>query len=144
MKLAIFMSGATALRIAPTMVQHPRRSVLAGGAAAAGSLIVPPALAKKPLCLPGTNPAKALGGPGYTIGILEHDTPSFKAWHKVIEGIGSDLLSVYPPECKVIDEFFIKTTAGKPNGQDAVLAGLVPPPRRSRRWRLASTPSTRH
>ena len=70
MKLAIFMSGATALRIAPTMVQHPRRSVLAGGAAAAGSLLVPPALAKKPLCLPGTNSAKALGGPGYTIGIL--------------------------------------------------------------------------
>ena len=70
MKLALFMSCATALRLAPTMVQQPRRAVLAGGAAAAGSLIVPPALAKKPLCLPGTNPASALGGPGYTIGIL--------------------------------------------------------------------------
>ena len=124
MKLALWMSCATALRVTPTMVQHPRRSVLAGGAAAAGSLIVPPALAKKPLCLPGTNPAKALGGPGYTIGILEHDTPSFKAWHKVIEGIGSDLLSVYPPECKVIDEFFIKSRSTE-TGKDAVLAGLV-------------------
>ena len=73
MKLALFMSCATALRLAPTMVQQPRRAVLAGGAAAAGSLIVPPALpalAKNPLCLPGTNPASALGGPGYTIGIL--------------------------------------------------------------------------
>ena len=76
MKLALFMSCATALRLAPTMVQQPRRAVLAGGAAAAGSLILP-AHAKKPLCLPGTNSAKALGGPGYTIGILEHDTPSF-------------------------------------------------------------------
>ena len=78
MKLALFMSCATALRLAPTMVQQPRRAVLAGGAAAAGSLILP-ARAKKPLCLPGTNSAKALGGPGYTIGILEHDTPSFAA-----------------------------------------------------------------
>ena len=71
MKTALLMScAASALRLAPTMVQQPRRAVLAGGAAAAGSLIVPPALAKKPLCLPGTNSAKALGGPGYTIGIL--------------------------------------------------------------------------
>ena len=123
---AVLLTGASSLRLAPTMVLQPRRDLLAGGAAAAAStLLVPEAIAKKPLCLPGTNPASALGGPGYTIGILEHDTPSFKAWHKVIEGIGSDLLSVYPPECKVIDEFFIKTTAGKPNGQDAVLAGLV-------------------
>ena len=59
------------------------------------------------------------------ISAQEHDTPSFAAWHKVLEGFGDDLLSAYPPECKVIDEFFIKTTAGKPNGQDAVLAGLV-------------------
>ena len=127
MKTALLMScAASALRLAPTMVLQPRRDLLAGGAAAAAStLLVPEAIAKKPLCLPGTHSAKALGGPGYTIGILEHDTPSFKAWHKVIEGIGSDLLSVYPPECKVVDEFFIKTTAGKPNGQDAVLAGLV-------------------
>ena len=146
MKTALLMScAASALRLAPTMVLQPRRDLLAGGAAAAAStLLVPEAIAKKPLCLPGTNPAKALGGPGYTIGILEHDTPSFAKWHKVLEGFGSDLLSAYPPECKVIDEFFIKTTAGRPSGQDAVLAGLVPPPRRSRRWRLASTPSTRH
>ena len=82
-------------------------------------------------------------GTHWSISAQEHDTPSFAKWHKVLEGFGSDLLSAYPPECKVIDEFFIKTTAGKPNGQDAVLAGLVPPPRRSR-WRLASTPSTRH
>ena len=59
------------------------------------------------------------------------EEPALAKWHKVLEGFGSDLLSAYPPECKVIDEFFIKTTAGKPNGQDAVLAGLVPPPRRS-------------
>ncbi len=71
MKTALLMScAANALRLAPSMVAQPRRAVLAGGAAAAGSLIVPPALAKKPLCLPGTNPASALGGPGYTIGIL--------------------------------------------------------------------------
>ena len=79
---------------------------------------------QKPLCLPGTNPASALGGPGYTIGILEHDTPSFAAWHKVLEGFGDDLLSAYPPECKVIDEFFIKSRSTE-TGQDAVLAGLV-------------------
>ena len=60
-----------------------------------------------------------------SISAQEHDTPSFAKWHKVLEGFGSDLLSAYPPECKVVDEFFIKTTAGKPNGQDAVLAGLV-------------------
>ena len=60
-----------------------------------------------------------------SISAQEHDTPSFAAWHKVLESFGSDLLSAYPPECKVIDEFFIKTTAGKPSGQDAVLAGLV-------------------
>ena len=121
---AVLLTGASSLRLAPTMVLQPRRDLLAGGAAAAAStLLVPEAIAKKPLCLPGTNPAKALGGPGYTIGILEHDTPSFAKWHKVLEGFGSDLLSAYPPECKVIDEFFIKTTAGKPNGQDAVLAG---------------------
>ena len=60
-----------------------------------------------------------------SISAQEHDTPSFAKWHKILEGFGSDLLSAYPPECKVIDEFFIKTTAGKPNGQDAVLAGLV-------------------
>ena len=142
MACAVLLTGASSLRVAPSMVLQPRRDLLAGGAAAAAStLLVPEALAKKPLCLPGTNPAKALGGPGYTIGILEHDTPSFAKWHKVLEGFGSDLLSAYPPECKVIDEFFIKTTAGKPNGQDAVLAGLVPPPRRSR-CRLASTPSS--
>ena len=71
MKTALLMSCATALRVAPSMVAQPRRAVLAGGAASAGSLLVPPAaLAKKPLCMPGTNPASALGGPGYTIGIL--------------------------------------------------------------------------
>jgi hypothetical protein len=71
MKLALLMSCATALRLAPTMVLQPRRDLLAGGAAAAAStLLVPEALAKKPLCMPGTNPASALGGPGYTIGIL--------------------------------------------------------------------------
>jgi hypothetical protein len=123
MKLALWMSCATALRVTPTMVQHPRRSVLAGGAAAAGSLILP-AHAKKPLCLPGTNSAKALGGPGYTIGILEHDTPSFAAWHKVLEGFGSDLLSGYPSECKIIDQFFIKSRSTE-TGKDAVLSGLV-------------------
>ena len=126
MACAVLLTGASSLRVAPSMVLQPRRDLLAGGAAAAASsLLVPEAIAKKPLCLPGTNSAKALGGPGYTIGILEHDTPSFKAWHKVLEGFGDDLLSAYPPECKVIDEFFIKTTAGKPSGQDAVLAGLV-------------------
>ena len=53
------------------LVLQPRRDLLAGGAAAAASsLLVPEAIAKKPLCLPGTNSAKALGGPGYTIGIL--------------------------------------------------------------------------
>ena len=142
MKTALLMScAASALRLAPTMVLQPRRDLLAGGAAAAAStLLVPEALAKKPLCMPGTNPAKALGGPGYTIGILEHDTPSFAKWHKVLEGFGSDLLSAYPPECKVIDEFFIKSKSTE-TGNDAVLAGLVPPPRRSR-WRLASTPSS--
>ena len=72
MKTALLMScAASALRLAPSMVLQPRRDLLAGGAAAAAStLLVPEALAKKPLCLPGTNPAKALGGPGYTIGIL--------------------------------------------------------------------------
>ena len=72
MKTALLMScAASALRLAPTMVLQPRRDLLAGGAAAAAStLLVPEALAKKPLCLPGTNPASALGGPGYTIGIL--------------------------------------------------------------------------
>ena len=72
MKTALLMScAASALRLAPTMVLQPRRDLLAGGAAAAAStLLVPEALAKKPLCMPGTNPAKALGGPGYTIGIL--------------------------------------------------------------------------
>ena len=72
MKTALLMScAASALRLAPTMVLQPRRDLLAGGAAAAAStLLVPEALAKKPLCLPGTNSAKALGGPGYTIGIL--------------------------------------------------------------------------
>ena len=123
MKLALFMSCATALRLAPTMVQQPRRAVLAGGAAAAGSLILP-AHAKKSLCLPGTNSAKALGGPGYTIGILEHDTPSFAAWHKVLEGFGSDLQSGYPSECKIIDQFFIKSRSTE-TGKDAVLSGLV-------------------
>ena len=75
MKTALLMScAASALRLAPTMVLQPRRDLLAGGAAAAAStLLVPEALAKKPLCLPGTNSAKALGGPGYTIGILEHE-----------------------------------------------------------------------
>jgi len=123
MKLALWMSCATALRVTPTMVQQPRRAVLAGGAAAAGSLILP-AHAKKPLCLPGTNSAKALGGPGYTIGILEHDTPSFAKWHKVLEGFGSDLLSGYPSECKIIDQFFIKSRSTE-TGKDAVLSGLV-------------------
>ena len=71
MKTALLIGSATALRNAPTMVLQPRRDLLAGGAAAAAStLLVPEALAKKPLCLPGTNPASALGGPGYTIGIL--------------------------------------------------------------------------
>ena len=123
MKLALWMSCATALRVTPTMVQQPRRAVLAGGAAAAGSLILP-AHAKKPLCLPGTNSAKALGGPGYTIGILEHDTPSFAKWHKVLEGFGSDLLSGYPSECKIIDQFFIKSRSTE-TGKDAVLSGIV-------------------
>ena len=76
---AALLTGASSLRLAPSMVLQPRRDLLAGGAAAAASsLLVPEAvIAKKPLCLPGTNSAKALGGPGYTIGILEHDTPSF-------------------------------------------------------------------
>ena len=71
MKTALLMScAASALRLAPTMVLQPRRDLLAGGAAAAAStLLVPEALAKKPLCMPGTNPASALGGPGYTLGI---------------------------------------------------------------------------
>ena len=68
---AALLTGASSLRLAPSMVLQPRRDLLAGGAAAAASsLLVPEAIAKKPLCLPGTNPAKALGGPGYTIGIL--------------------------------------------------------------------------
>jgi len=122
---AALLTGASSLRLAPSMVLQPRRDLLAGGAAAAASsLLVPEAIAKKPLCLPGTNSAKALGGPGYTIGILEHDTPSFKAWHKVLEGFGDDLLSAYPPECKVIDEFFIKSKSTE-TGKDGVLAGLV-------------------
>ena len=58
------------------------------------------------------------------ISAQEHDTPSFAAWHKVLEGFGSDLLSAYPPECKVIDEFFIKSRSTE-TGKDAVLAGLV-------------------
>ena len=126
MKTALLMScAASALRLAPTMVLQPRRDLLAGGAAAAAStLLVPEAIAKKPLCLPGTNPAKALGGPGYTIGILEHDTPSFAAWHKVLEGFGSDLLSGYPSECKIIDQFFIKSRSTE-TGKDAVLSGVV-------------------
>jgi hypothetical protein len=126
MKTALLMScAASALRLAPTMVLQPRRDLLAGGAAAAAStLLVPEALAKKPLCLPGTNSAKALGGPGYTIGILEHDTPSFAKWHKVLEGFGSDLLSGYPSECKIIDQFFIKSRSTE-TGKDAVLSGIV-------------------
>ena len=68
---AVLLTGASSLRLAPSMVLQPRRDLLAGGAAAAASsLLVPEAIAKKPLCLPGTNSAKALGGPGYTIGIL--------------------------------------------------------------------------
>ena len=68
---AVLLTGGSSLRLAPTMVLQPRRDLLAGGAAAAASsLLVPEAIAKKPLCLPGTNPASALGGPGYTIGIL--------------------------------------------------------------------------
>ena len=59
-----------------------------------------------------------------SISAQEHDTPSFAAWHKVLEGFGSDLLSAYPPECKVIDEFFIKSRSTE-TGKDAVLAGLV-------------------
>ena len=59
-----------------------------------------------------------------SISAQEHDTPSFAAWHKVLEGFGSDLLSAYPPECKVIDEFFIKSRSTE-TGEDAVLAGLV-------------------
>lgn len=50
-------------------------------------------------CLAGTNPAS-----GYTVGVFEHSTPDFKKWHKVLDGFGKDLLSVYPPECKVIRE----------------------------------------
>ena len=68
---AALLTGASSLRLAPSMVLQPRRDLLSGGAAAAAStLLVPEAIAKKSLCLPGTNPAKALGGPGYTIGIL--------------------------------------------------------------------------
>ena len=58
------------------------------------------------------------------ISAQEHDTPSFAAWHKVLESFGSDLLSAYPPECKVIDEFFIKSRSTE-TGKDGVLAGLV-------------------
>ena len=122
---AVLLTGASSLRLAPSMVLQPRRDLLAGGAAAAASsLLVPEAIAKKPLCLPGTNSAKALGGPGYTIGILEHDTPSFAKWHKVLEGFGSDLLSGYPSECKIIDQFFIKSRSTE-TGKDAVLSGVV-------------------
>ena len=122
---AVLLTGASSLRLAPSMVLQPRRDLLAGGAAAAASsLLVPEAIAKKPLCLPGTNSAKALGGPGYTIGILEHDTPSFAKWHKVLEGFGSDLLSGYPPECKIVDQFFIKSRSTE-TGKDAVLSGIV-------------------
>ncbi len=122
---AALLTGASSLRLAPSMVLQPRRDLLAGGAAAAASsLLVPEAIAKKPLCLPGTNSAKALGGPGYTIGILEHDTPSFAKWHKVLEGFGSDLLSGYPSECKIIDQFFIKSRSTE-TGKDAVLSGIV-------------------
>ena len=81
---AALLTGASSLRLAPSMVLQPRRDLLAGGAAAAASsLLVPEAIAKKPLCLPGTNSAKALGGPGYTIGILvrgpcrTHRSPTF-------------------------------------------------------------------
>ena len=34
------------------------------------------------------------------------------------------MLSAYPPECKVVDEFFIKSKSTE-TGKDAVLAGLV-------------------
>ena len=58
------------------------------------------------------------------ISAQEHDTPSFAAWHKVLEGFGSDLLSGYPSECKIIDQFFIKSRSTE-TGKDAVLSGLV-------------------
>jgi len=45
-------------------------------------------------------------------------------WHKVLEGFGSDLLSGYPPECKIIDQFFIKSRSTE-TGKDAVLSGVV-------------------
>jgi len=59
-----------------------------------------------------------------SISAQEHDTPSFAKWHKVLEGFGSDLLSGYPSECKIIDQFFIKSRSTE-TGKDAVLSGVV-------------------
>ena len=71
-----------------------------------------------------TRYTRSTRGTHRSISSQEHDTPSFKAWHKVLEGFGDDLLSAYPPECKVVDEFFIKSRSTE-TGKDAVLAGLV-------------------
>ena len=50
-------------------------------------------------------------------------TPDFGKWHKVVEGAGRDLLSIYPPETQVIRQFFVKTEAIE--GGDGVLAGII-------------------
>ena len=63
-------------------------------------------------------------GTHWSISAQEHDTPSFAKWHKVLEGFGSDLLSGYPAECKIIDQFFIKSRSTE-TGKDAVLSGVV-------------------
>ena len=73
--------------------------------------------------MPGYNLASETGTHGYTVGIFEHATPDWNKWHDILKGFGPDLLSVYPPEAKVIREFFVKTTAVE--GGDGVLAGLV-------------------
>ena len=107
--------------------QPSRRDLLSTSAAAGVGLGLGPlpAVAKgsKALCLPGYNLASETGTNGYTVGIFEHATPDWNKWHDILKGFGPDLLSVYPPEAKVIREFFVKTTAVE--GGDGVLAGLV-------------------
>jgi hypothetical protein len=102
-----------------------RRRIL-GTPAAAGLLSItdplPALAAKQPRCMPGTFPGSDLGIPATTIAMFEHDTPSYASWHKVLQSFGKDLLSVYPPEMKVIDEFFVKT---KSERGDGVMAGLI-------------------
>jgi len=102
-------------------VEAGRREFSAAAASALVGMSLAPlpsfAASKIKGCLPGTNPTS-----GYTVGVFEHCTPNFKDWHKQLDGFGKDLLSVYPPECKVVREGFVKTSL---EGGDGVLAFLV-------------------